>query len=492
VSDTTITTTRDGRAEEPAGGRVHSRLIFVGQFGEGGAPSSSHALDQIDEVRFHRGARRVERRRSVLEIALPDARMSTDHGRWLRRGGRWVVEDPSSKNGTVVDGVLERTADLRDGAVIELGHSCFVFRHAPAEAVPPHLAGDVDAGGLPAWPPGLATFSPALALAYDGLVRLAPSPATILIGGETGAGKEVVARAIHARSGRPGTLVAVNCGALPDTLVEAELFGHRRGAFTGATADRPGLVRSADKGTLFLDEIGELPPAAQAALLRVLQEREVLPVGEDRPVPVDLRVIAATLRDLDAAVAEGRFRPDLYARIAGHVVALPPLRERREDLGLLLAALLAKHRPIRLAPPALRALLRYDWPRNVRELEQALSTAIALAPGDTLELEHLPAAVRGGRAVGAGSGATTSASGGAPATASTATATPASRPPPSATAPPPTLDDEDRELRAHLIQLLTEHAGNVRVVAKLLGKERSQIYKWAKRLAIDLDAFRAP
>jgi sigma-54 dependent transcriptional regulator, acetoin dehydrogenase operon transcriptional activator AcoR len=463
VSDTTITTT-EGTAR-PAVGGVHSWLVFVGHFGEAGVPSSSHALDEIDEIRFCRGARGVERRRGVLELALPDARMSTEHGRWLRRGAGWMIEDRSSKNGTIVDGVLERSAPLRDGAVIELGHSCFVFRQAHVEAVPLHLAGDVDARGLPAWPPGLATFSPRLARTYDGLIRLAPSLASILLTGETGVGKEVVARAVHGSSGRAGELVAVNCGALPAALVESELFGHRRGAFSGAVSERRGLVRSADGGTLFLDEIGELPPAAQAALLRVLQEREVLPVGEDRPIAVDLRVIAATLRDLDAAVADGRFRPDLYGRVAGHVVALPPLRERREDLGLLLAAMLGKRRPIRLAPAVLRALLRHDWPRNVRELEQALSTAIDLASGDAIELEHLPAALRGGAAA------------------------PQPAPAPAAA---PALDDDDRELRTRLVQLLAEHGGNVRVVAKQLGKERAQIYKWAKRLRIDLDAFRRP
>jgi transcriptional regulator with PAS, ATPase and Fis domain len=307
----------------------------------------------------------------------------------------------------------------------------------------------------------LRTFAPTLARAFAQLVALAPRPTSVLLTGETGTGKEVVARAIHELSGRSGELVAVNCGALPATLVEAELFGHRRNAFTGAAAARLGLVRSADQGTLFLDEIGELAPAAQAALLRVLQEREVLPIGEDRPIAVDLRLIAATLRDLEAAEQEGRFRPDLHARIKGHVASLPALRDRREDLGVLVASLRAKHRPVQLAPAALRAILRHDWPHNIRELEQALSTAISLAPGDAVKLEHLPAAVRSG--------------------------------PRRAAAEPPRaleLDDEDRALRATLIELFTRHEGKVEVVAKALGKERSQIYKWVKRLGIDLAAFR--
>jgi DNA-binding NtrC family response regulator len=285
----------------------------------------------------------------------------------------------------------------------------------------------------------------------------------MLLVGETGTGKEVAARAIHARSGRKGELVAINCGALPATLMEAELFGHSRGAFSGAVTARLGLVRSADKGTLFLDEIGELAPTAQAALLRVLQEREVLPVGEDRPVVVDLRLVAATQRDLNAAVREGRFRPDLYARLAGHVVSLPALRDRREDIGLLIEDIRANHRPIRFAPAALRVLLRYDWPLNIRELEQAISTAIALAPGDVVKPEHLPAVVRSGRTRGA------------------------------AELPPAVgleLDDDDHSLRATLTDLLSRHEGNVVAVAKALGKERSQIYKWVKRVGIDLAAFR--
>jgi transcriptional regulator with GAF, ATPase, and Fis domain len=345
--------------------------------------------------------------------------------------------------------------------VIELGHSFFLFRQSLVEAVPSHLASDVEANRLPVWPPGLVTFAPALACAFEGLVRLAASPTPVLLVGETGTGKELAARAIHALSRRGGELVAINCGALSPTLVEAELFGHRRGAFSGAAAARVGLVRSADKGTLFLDEIGELAPAAQAALLRVLQEHEVLPLGEDRPVAVDLRLIAATLRDLEAAALAGRFRSDLYARITGHIVSLPALRERREDLGLLIAAICKRHRPVRLAPPALRAILRYDWPLNIRELEQALSTAIALAPEDLVKLEHLPAAVRGLRA---------------------GRVTEPSR--------VPTLDEDDRALRATLIELFARHGGNVLAVAKELGKERSQIYKWIKRVGIDLSAFR--
>jgi hypothetical protein len=463
VSERTVTADPITRAAGGEAGALSTRLVFVTTLGDPAALPASHALDELTEVRFRRGPRSVERSRGVLTLAFPDTRMSGDHGSWHRRDARWLVEDLESKNGTVIDGELARRSVLHDGAVIELGHSFFVFRHSRVAGVPPHLAGDVDAAGLPPWPAGLATFAPDLALIFAELVRLAGAPASIVLLGETGTGKDVVARAIHALSQRPGELVAVNCGALPATLVESELFGHRRGAFSGAIADRRGLIRSADRGTLFLDEIGELPAPAQAALLRVLQQREVLPVGDDRPTAVDLRVIAATLRDLDGEVAAGRFRDDLYGRISGHVAVLSPLRERKEDLGLLLAAMIDPHgggRSARLTPAALRALLRHPWPRNLRELELALSTALSLSPDGAIDVEQLPLAVRR----------------------------------PRATAPPdeaaPDVDPADRALRATLIELFEQHGGNVRAVAEALGKQRPQIYKWIKRLAIDVSAFR--
>jgi transcriptional regulator of acetoin/glycerol metabolism len=463
VSEATITRDGEGRGGDAAAGPPRTRVIFAGDAGDPALVSSSHTLDAIAEVRFHRGTRGAERRGDVLTLSFPDARMSSEHGRWLRRGARWLIDDPGSKNGTYVDGELVRTTVLHDGAVVELGHSFFVFRDAPVARMPAELVGDVAAGRFAA-PAGLVTFSPALAELYNSLARLAATSLSLLVTGETGTGKEVVSRAIHALSERSGAFVAVNCGALPVTLIEAELFGHRRGAFSGAASSRVGLVRSSDGGTLFLDEIGELPAAAQSALLRVLQEREVLPLGEDHPLPVDLRVIAATLRDLDGAVADGRFRPDLYARIAGRAVTLPPLRERREDLGLLIAAMLAKHRPVRLAPAALRALLCHNWPRNVRELDQAIATAIALAPGDIIEVEHLPVELQAGAAASAAGRAAGDA------------------------APP--HDDDNHELRAQLHELLARHDGNVVAVAKALGKERAQIYRWVRRFAIDLEAFR--
>jgi len=225
--------------------------------------------------------------------------------------------------------------------------------------------------------------------------RVAASDATILVLGETGTGKEGVARFVHAVSPRAGNaFVPVNCAALPDTMLEAILFGHQKGAFTGAAASGEGLFRSAEGGTLMLDEVAELPLDLQAKLLRALQEREVLPVGATRAIPVDVRVIAAANRDLAGEVAAGRFRADLYWRLNVLPLSLKPLRERRLDIRAITAALLLRHAP-RTAPfawptaAALSLLMGHDWPGNVRELENILQRALLLRDGERLEAGDL-------------------------------------------------------------------------------------------------------
>jgi two-component system response regulator HydG len=250
-------------------------------------------------------------------------------------------------------------------------------------------------------PLGVIARGPAMAQLVDLVRRVANVDTTVLITGESGSGKERVARLLHGESTRAaGPFVAVNCGAIVETLLESELFGHARGAFTGATQDRPGLFEAANGGTLLLDEIGEVSAGMQVKLLRTLQEREVRRVGENRSRPFDVRVIAATNRDLAHGVAAGHFRQDLYYRLKVVELRVPALRERRDDILPLARVLLAganerlKRKVSSLSPPAAEQLLRYDWPGNVRELENAMECAVALAHGRRVELADLPAEVR--------------------------------------------------------------------------------------------------
>jgi PAS domain S-box-containing protein len=235
--------------------------------------------------------------------------------------------------------------------------------------------------------------SPALLQVLREVDQVAPADSTALIVGETGTGKELIARAIHDRSGRKARpLVKVNCGAISAGLVESELFGHVKGAFTGALANRDGRFKVADGGTIFLDEVGELPLETQVKLLRVLQEQEFEPIGSSKTIKVDVRIIAATNRDLSAAVAEGKFRRDLYYRLNVFPVAVPPLRERAADIPLLVSFFLQRFakkfgRPVkRVADDTIQRLVRYTWPGNIRELQNVIERAILLSPGDTLTL----------------------------------------------------------------------------------------------------------
>ena len=233
------------------------------------------------------------------------------------------------------------------------------------------------------------------------ILKVARSNSTVLIRGESGTGKELIARAIHNQSPRATEMFqAVNCAAINENLLESELFGHEKGSFTGAHAEKKGLFEVADKGTLFLDEIGELDISMQAKLLRALQEREIRRVGGTRPIKIDVRVVAATNRDLRAMVADGRFRDDLYYRINVLSIDVPPLRERREDIPVLIDYFLRKHtrntsRLIRgLTPDARAVILDYAWPGNVRQLESAIERAILLAENDLIAVEDLPLEVR--------------------------------------------------------------------------------------------------
>jgi len=430
-------------------------------------PPSRHVVADVDVVSFGRGTPSLSREYKdglrQLVIRWPDPLMSSSHGRLVRARGSWLIDDPDSKNAVVVGGARTRSSKVSIGQLISIGNTIlFLAREDRREPL------DIAASELPAPRRELATFDAWFGGDLDRMARLATEPVPMLVLGETGTGKELVARAIHELSGRSGPFVAVNCAAIAATLLEAELFGHRRAAFSGAVADRLGHIRTSDRGTLFLDEVAELSPQAQAALLRVLQQREVVPVGDTLPIAVDLRVVAATNGDLGALVAAGRFRDDLYARIAGFTLTLPPLRARRADLGLVISALL-RRRPnaerIKLTWQAASQLFRYTWPRNIRELERVLETAAALAGSEPITIDHLPDAIR-------------------------AAADPSPVPaaiPVAADQPAEPVAPEDRELKHQLEALLRAHGDNVAEVARALGKDRTQVYRWMRRFGLRRD-----
>jgi len=248
--------------------------------------------------------------------------------------------------------------------------------------------------------------SPAIRRVKDLIDRVAPLPGTVVIQGETGTGKELIARNLHAHSRRRGDFVPVNCGAIAPDLLESELFGHVRGAFTGAEAPRPGHFELADGGTLFLDEVSELPPDAQPKLLQLLQSRTYYPLGSDKPLRADVRVVAATNANLADAVAEGRFRSDLFYRLNVFPIRVPPLRDRREDIPALMNHFIGRF-SVRMKKPLTRVsrrtmelLMSYRWPGNVRELENVLERALVLTDGPKVSVQDLPTQVRNPSPIG--------------------------------------------------------------------------------------------
>ncbi len=367
----------------------------------------------------------------------------------LRVGAPCAVQDLGSTNGTRVAGAYRHGGEpvaLRANDSFHIGPFSFVLVSRSPGADASMSARDALRVVDPT-PDGVAP-----------LVReLAAGASNVIILGETGVGKEVLAETLHRLSGRSGPLVRINCAALSDSLLESELFGHEKGAFTGAAAQRIGLLEAAGQGTVFLDEVGELPLAIQAKLLRAIEQREVLRIGSTRPIPIDVRFVAATNRDLPAEVEAGSFRRDLFFRLDGVTLVVPPLRERRSFIGPLALEFLAAARErtaaaARVDPEVLRALDDYSWPGNVRELRAVIDRAVLLARGGDIAVRHL-------------------------AFARVVEPPPPPPPPPAAddTAAVLGLDAEQRAERARIVAALEACAGNQTRAAQRLGMARTTL-----------------
>jgi DNA-binding NtrC family response regulator len=350
------------------------------------------------------GAEAVEQLRAAsFDLVLLDLRMPGIDGislvEVLRQWGHGVPILMISGVGTVQDAVAALHTGVDDFLTKPVEPDVLTARVARLLERRPQLGAASDTA-----PGGMIGRSPAILAVFDAIRRVAPAEATVLVAGETGTGKELVARAIHDLSPRGrGPFVPVNCAALAEGVLESELFGHVRGAFSGAIRDKAGLFEAADGGTIFLDEIGDISERLQHRLLRVLQEREVLPVGAVRARRVDVRVIAATHRDLRAAIAQGTFREDLFYRLNVFRTELPPLRDRRSDIPLFVEHFLERWRRERASgarvacsPLAMRLLQAYRWPGNVRELLAVLESAMLHADARRIEAQHLPAEIRAG------------------------------------------------------------------------------------------------
>lgn len=378
--------------------------------------------------------------------------VSRKHATVRAEGPHSVLIDLSSRNRTWVNGRAIQATLLGEGDVVRVGGWVGVVTRAR--------------DSLGALAPGLYGGA-RLREAVGAAERAAKSDLPIVLEGETGTGKEAVSRAIHAWSGRSGPLVAVNCAALPQALAEGELFGYRRGAFTGAQQASAGYFRSAEQGTLLLDEICELPLPLQAKLLRVLEQREVQPLGEVKPVKLDVRVLAAAQEPLAQAVAQGRFRADLFARLDGLSVRLPPLRERRAEIPYLFVRLLVENsggRPPEVDARLIERLCLYDWPFNVRELSLLVKRLLVLHGAERrLTLAHLPERLREVEAPRASRAST-----------------------------PPPAPVEAPEL-PQLLEALRASNGNVARAAQALGISRQRAYRMMQgHSEVDLDALREP
>jgi DNA-binding NtrC family response regulator len=419
------------------------------------------------------------------DVVLNDDTVSRYHCKIVQEDTGYVLVDLRSTNGTFINKVRIREGFLKPGCTISVGTQELKF-NASEERVD-IVPSENDRLG------GIIGRNPHMREIYSILERISPTATTVVIEGETGTGKEVVAQAIHDLSPRKDAdLIIFDCGAVPPNLIESELFGHEKGSFTGAVMTRQGLFEMADGGTLFLDELGELPLDLQPKLLRALEQREVRRVGASKSVKVDVRIIAATNRNLEEEVRAGRFRQDLFYRLSVVRLRLPPLRERRDDIPLLVQHFLDQRygqgpmRHVRgVSPNAMRCLQAYHWPGNVRELVNVVERAVSFCDMEIIQLEHLPEHLR------AGEGGMTHTLGGDAIAEMEVTGSglnEAPRPPPELVQVP-FKDAKERWVssfeRDYIVSLLRRHSGNISHAAREADIDRKYFRKLMKKYDID-------
>ncbi len=371
------------------------------------------------------------------DLVLDDPAVSAYHCRLLGNRDGWLLQDLGSTNGTRLNGLMVREVELPAAAELILGRVTLRLRPSPPDTVTTFR--------------GLHGRSQSMRRVFADVPRLAASPEPVLIVGESGVGKELIARGLHEESRRPGAFIALNCGALSPQLVESELFGHIKGAFTGAAGNRAGAFEAASSGTIFLDEVGELPLDLQPKLLRVLESSVVRPVGATSERRVDARVVAATHRNLEELVARGAFREDLFHRLFVLTVRVPPLRERLDDVVLLAEHFAAQQpEPRSVSIGAREKLMRHRWPGNVRELRNVIIRALFLGEGPDIQAEHI---VFSSEIFGAGE--------------------------------PRDQPADDEQMKRHMLEALVASAGNRSEAARRLGVSKSTFFDRMKRLGLD-------
>ncbi len=449
------TKTADGLEPAPAAAQILHPMLSVVHHSDPEFRGNRHVLNKDGSLTLGRGSR------AFGSGALDDTRVSQHHLAVVRKGESILVRDLGSHNGTMVNGKAIEEQQLSSGDVVSFG-PVMLLHHWGRRALPVAIEGS-----------DLVATSSAMADVLEQVELLAGETATALIQGETGAGKEVIAREIHRRSGRAGELVAINCGAVADGVLSSELFGHARGAFSGAGQERTGLVATATGGTLLLDEIGDASAAMQASLLRLLDKREYRRVGEDQTRSSDARFLAATHVPLEELAAAGHFREDLLARLNRWTVHVPALRQRREDIMPLTWAFLMSRLGGQANPSAALtlALVRYDWPKNVRELHSVVEQAAVESRG-SLQIaltQRVASRLR-------------------------LRSDPDVAPPSPISVPgQPTTSPRQRPSRptaAEITQLFSEVEGNARALASRLDVSRATLYRWIGELGLSMQQLR--